>query len=252
MDEFKVLSALAEEQDGRGPQRADLDKCVHCGLCLNACPTYRELGLEMDSPRGRIYQMNQVAMGAPINEAYMRHIDLCLGCRACETACPSGVPYGRLIEAAREEILPYRKPSKKVARYQRWFFDKLLPSRPALQVAGAALYFYQMSGLQKLARITGAVKIFGTKLAKLEVLTPKAVLLLEDWQDLSGSRRTPFPRGVCGRVYRQCDFCSFERSYRPRSTTQRLRSGDSAGTRLLWSLAFAHGHGRPCHGFSAE
>src|ERR1700732_5168055 len=79
----------------------DLDKCVHCGLCLNACPTYRELGLEMDSPRGRIYQMVQVASGAaPLNESYVEHIDLCLACRGCETACPSGVEYGRLGEAA--------------------------------------------------------------------------------------------------------------------------------------------------------
>ena len=62
-----------------GPQQVDLDKCVHCGLCLNACPTYRELGVEMDSPRGRIYQMVQVAFGnAPINSSYIEHIDLCL------------------------------------------------------------------------------------------------------------------------------------------------------------------------------
>src|SRR5580704_14834510 len=87
------------------PQQADLDKCVHCGLCLNACPTYRELRVEMDSPRGRIYQMVQVASGAAeVNESYVEHLDLCLACRACETACPSGVPYGRLIEAARADI----------------------------------------------------------------------------------------------------------------------------------------------------
>ena len=80
------------------PQQFDLDKCVHCGLCLNSCPTYRELGIEMDSPRGRIYQMNQVASaGASINPSYLEHMDLCLACRACETACPSGVQYGRLI-----------------------------------------------------------------------------------------------------------------------------------------------------------
>jgi glycolate oxidase iron-sulfur subunit len=174
MEEFKILMALAEERNGRGPQQSDLDKCVHCGLCLNACPTYRELGVEMDSPRGRIYQMNQIAQGAAINESYIRHIDLCLGCRACESACPSGVPYGRLIEAAREEILPHRKLSKKQKRYQRFFFEKLLPSRPALQVAGAFLYFYQMSGLQKLVRLTGALKLFSTNLANLEVLAPTA------------------------------------------------------------------------------
>src|ERR1700677_3865433 len=86
------------------PQQVDLDRCVHCGLCLNACPTYRELRVEMDSPRGRIYQMVQVANGAPITSSYVEHIELCLACRGCETACPSGVQYGRLVEAARAEI----------------------------------------------------------------------------------------------------------------------------------------------------
>src|SRR6202140_1816402 len=86
------------------PQQKDLDKCVHCGLCLNACPTYRELRLEMDSPRGRIYQMVQVKNGAPITDSYREHIDLCLACRGCESACPSGVPYGRGVEPARAEL----------------------------------------------------------------------------------------------------------------------------------------------------
>ena len=97
--------AASETADIDKPQFADLDKCVHCGLCLNACPTYRELRLEMDSPRGRIYQMVQVATGAaPINSSYIEHIELCLACRGCETACPSGVQFGRLVEAARAEI----------------------------------------------------------------------------------------------------------------------------------------------------
>jgi len=77
---------------------------VHCGLCLNACPTYRVLGLEMDSPRGRVYQMVQVANGAPITDTYRQHIDLCLACRGCESACPSGVRYGHMVEDARAEI----------------------------------------------------------------------------------------------------------------------------------------------------
>src|SRR3954462_15662638 len=96
-----------------GPAQEDLDKCVHCGLCLNACPTYRELGLEMDSPRGRVYQMNAVAAGAPITPAYIQHMELCLACRGCETACPSGVPYGRMIEAARNQIEVARRRGRK-------------------------------------------------------------------------------------------------------------------------------------------
>src|SRR6476620_8215630 len=101
--------------EASGPAQADLDKCVHCGLCLNACPTYRELGVEMDSPRGRIYQMVQVASGkAEIGPAYVEHLDLCLACRACESACPSGVQYGRLIEAARAEIQEKSTPPLRV------------------------------------------------------------------------------------------------------------------------------------------
>ena len=98
--------AVSEKTDS-GPRQFDLDKCVHCGLCLNACPTYRELGLEMDSPRGRVYQMVQVANGAPITDSYREHIDLCLACRGCESACPSGVPYGRMVEDARAEMKPH-------------------------------------------------------------------------------------------------------------------------------------------------
>ncbi|HEY3458843.1 MAG TPA: heterodisulfide reductase-related iron-sulfur binding cluster [Bryobacteraceae bacterium] len=159
--------------ESSGPAQADLDKCVHCGLCLNACPTYRELGIEMDSPRGRIYQMNQVASGAPITDTYIRHLDLCLACRGCETACPSGVPYGRLIEDAREQIRSQEKPSWLTRLTRALVFQKLLPSRTSLQLAGTLLYLYQVSGLQRLVRFTGFLKLFG-KLSNLEALTPNA------------------------------------------------------------------------------
>jgi glycolate oxidase iron-sulfur subunit len=75
--------------------------CVHCGFCLPACPTYQLWAEEMDSPRGRIYLVNQLLDGAPLTAATAEHFDRCLGCMACMTACPSGVQYDQLIEAAR-------------------------------------------------------------------------------------------------------------------------------------------------------
>lgn len=152
------------------PRIADLDHCVHCGLCLNACPTYRELRVEMDSPRGRIFQMAQVSTGAAeITPSYIEHIDLCLACRGCETACPSGVKYGRLVEAARAQIeTSIQRPWR--ARLIRWMlFDKLLPSRLALGTAGAFLYLYQASGLQRLVRVLGLVP---KRLRNVESLAP--------------------------------------------------------------------------------
>ncbi len=157
------------------PSPADLDRCVHCGLCLNACPTYRELGVEMDSPRGRIYQMVQVSSGAAqISPSYLEHIDLCLACRACETACPSGVQYGRLVEAARAEI--EQKTSRPLhVRLLRWFvFEHLLPSPALMRLAAGMLSFYERSGAQKFARGSGMLKAFG--LDKVEMLSPGATL----------------------------------------------------------------------------
>jgi len=153
------------------PQQSDLDKCVHCGLCLNACPTYRELRVEMDSPRGRIYQMAQVASGAAeIGPSYIEHIDLCLACRGCETACPSGVQYGRLVEAARAEIeTKIRRPWRQ-RLIRHLVFRKLLPSRLNLQLAGAALYLYQASGLKRLVRTLGFLP---HRLRELESLAPE-------------------------------------------------------------------------------
>lgn len=155
------------------PQQADLDRCVHCGLCLNACPTYRELGVEMDSPRGRVYQMVQVANGAPISESYIEHIELCLACRACETACPSGVQYGRLVEAARADIENQtRRPL--ISRVMRRFvFGKLLQSPGWMSTAGVIAYLYQASGMQRVVRGSGLWKLLG-KLGRLEQLSPPA------------------------------------------------------------------------------
>jgi len=155
------------------PQQADLDRCVHCGLCLNACPTYRELGLEMDSPRGRIYQMARVHDGEPITDAYREHIDLCLACRACESACPSGVPYGRLVEDARAEIQNATKTGWLARLTRDLVFRRLLPSPALLTAAGAMLYLYQASGLQRIFRALGLPRLLGT-LGDRESLLPDA------------------------------------------------------------------------------
>lgn len=169
--ELRVLP----QRDPDAPQQRDLDRCVHCGLCLNACPTYRELGVEMDSPRGRIYQMVRVATGEmPIGDAYIEHMELCLACRACETACPSGVQYGKLIEAARTEIEHHIHRPWHVRLLRDVVFRRVLPSPVALRLAGTGLWLYQRTGLQKLVRATGILKAL--KMDKLEALTPTAEL----------------------------------------------------------------------------
>src|SRR5512134_3928962 len=82
--------------------------CVHCGFCLPACPTYKVLGEEMDSPRGRIVLMKEVLEGGLALDEAAPHLDRCLGCLACETACPSGVRYRDLIEPMRERLVARR------------------------------------------------------------------------------------------------------------------------------------------------
>jgi Fe-S oxidoreductase len=157
---------------GEAPTWDFYSKCIHCGLCLNACPTYRELGVEMDSPRGRIYQMIQVERGRlSIDESFVRHIDLCLDCRACETACPSGVEYGRLVEAARGQIEKYYKRPWLESTLRRVFFRAILPNRRRLEWAGRILRVYQRSGLEALSR--AFLNLFPGTLANVARLAPR-------------------------------------------------------------------------------
>jgi glycolate oxidase iron-sulfur subunit len=156
-----------------GPKQFDLDRCVHCGLCLNACPTYRELGLEMDSPRGRVYQMVQVANGAPITPSYEEHIGLCLACRGCESACPSGVPYGRMVEDARCQIESQARRGPAAAWLRNFVFRKLLVSPRALTAAGTLLYLYERIGLKRLMRAAGLFRLAG-RLGEIAQLAPSA------------------------------------------------------------------------------
>jgi glycolate oxidase iron-sulfur subunit len=138
------------------PTFEQVSTCVHCGLCLEACPTYRELRVEMDSPRGRIYLMKGLLQGkiAP-TEGVMKHLDQCLDCRACETACPSGVEYAHILEKTRTVLQPQRQTTL-VGRLVRWFaFTLLLPSRPMQWLVFKLLWLQERLGLTRLGAWLG-------------------------------------------------------------------------------------------------
>lgn len=163
------------ESNFLGPDRPTWDlyaTCVHCGLCLNHCPTYRVLGMEMDSPRGRIYQILQVDAGRlAIGESFVTHIDRCLDCRACETACPSGVQYGRIVERARAQIEQHYKRPWLAQQLRNLFYRRVLGNPHRLARFARFLRFYQSSGLQAVARFSGLLNLFG--IAQLDKLQPR-------------------------------------------------------------------------------
>ena len=147
-------------------------RCVHCGLCLDQCPTYRVLGTEMDSPRGRIYQIVQVDEGRlALSDSFVTHIDRCLGCLNCQTACPSGVAYGSLLEQARAQISENYKRPWLATKLRQHFYVDILPSFGRLARHARFIRFYQRSGLQSLARSTGILKLLG--MAELDALSPR-------------------------------------------------------------------------------
>ena len=127
----------------------------------------------MDSPRGRIFLIKSMAEGRiGLTDSTAAHLDLCLGCRACETVCPSAVPYGQLIEAARADI-ERQRPGGPLRRLFRWVnFSVLLPHPRLLSLAAAGLRFYQVSGLQRLVRASGLLRLVPGPLASWEPLLP--------------------------------------------------------------------------------
>src|SRR6266478_4844217 len=150
-----------------------VNQCVHCGLCLASCPTFAELGTEMDSPRGRIFIIKSLAEGRmALSDSTVRHLSLCLDCRACETVCPAGVPYGRLIEAAKAEIERTR-PGAPGRRLFRWLNFGLLLGHPRLLgLAASGARLYQASGLQRLVRRTGLIRLLPGTLPAWDALLP--------------------------------------------------------------------------------
>jgi glycolate oxidase iron-sulfur subunit len=154
------------------PSMDGLRACVHCGICLPQCPTYRVLGEEMDSPRGRIYLMRAAAEGrAELTPGLARHLDLCLGCRACETACPSGVPFGQLLEATRSQLGRKRVRAPESAHATLEWALSIFPHPDRLAALLWPLRLYQASGLRTLVRATGMLAPF-KRLEAMEALLP--------------------------------------------------------------------------------
>lgn len=168
--------------DTKNPPKPELiDTCVHCGFCLSTCPSYRVIGKEMDSPRGRIYLMDAINNGeATIDVATSQHFDSCLGCLACVTTCPSGVQYDQLIAATRPQI-ERNQPRNLADRLIRTLIFNLFPYPNRLRHLLPPLWLYQKSGLQKLLRNTGIMKKFTPRLAAMEAILP--TITDDAWQD---------------------------------------------------------------------
>ncbi|MBM4404673.1 MAG: 4Fe-4S dicluster domain-containing protein [Chloroflexi bacterium] len=157
------MSAQAPFFSGQdAPAEADIWRCVHCGLCLQSCPTYVQTGLETESPRGRISIMKAVhERRTGLTETATAHLELCLQCRACEAVCPSGVPFGRMMEATRAQIAAKTKRAFVERVGRKLAFRVLLPRPRLMRAMGYCLKLYQRTGLQWLVRQLRLLKPFG-------------------------------------------------------------------------------------------
>jgi glycolate oxidase iron-sulfur subunit len=154
------------------PSQSLVDQCVHCGFCLSTCPSYRIIGKEMDSPRGRIYLMNAVNKGeAALDDSTAPHFDSCLGCLACVSTCPSGVQYDQLIAAVRPQV-ERNQPRNLWEKFLRSIIFNLFPYPERLSIFLPLLWFYQVSGLQTLVKKTGILKFF-PRIASMESILPR-------------------------------------------------------------------------------
>lgn len=165
---------LAGFQGPDAPAEADLYRCVHCGLCLSACPTYVETALEMESPRGRLALMKAVNEGrVAITPRIVSHWEACLQCRACEAVCPSGVPYGRIMEKTRSQVRDHGLQGQSLRRISKVFLRAALPHPRRLRLGAYFIRAYQRSGLQALVRKTRLLRLLPGNLAELESQLPR-------------------------------------------------------------------------------
>ena len=168
-----------------------LVKCVHCGLCLNECPTYRVNGLEPDSPRGRLYLIRAVSEGSlPVTDDVVEHLQRCLVCRSCETACPSNVQFGQVMEAARHELLKdYTRPKR---RFLSWLaFRQLFPYPGRLKLVATLLRLYQRSPLPAVTALLGRLKLLPARLVVMEKMSPP---LSDRFFEIPETERVPAAR----------------------------------------------------------
>jgi glycolate oxidase iron-sulfur subunit len=148
--------------------------CVHCGLCTSFCPTYVELGTEMDSPRGRIYLMRAVTDGRlQLDDDVRRHLDLCLDCRGCESACPSGVQYGKLIEPFRVLLRKALPQAESLSLVQRLILFHLFPHAGRDRLALAPARLLQWSGLDRLLAKTGVMRLLPRSFRQMHDMLPR-------------------------------------------------------------------------------
>jgi glycolate oxidase iron-sulfur subunit len=153
----------------------ELLNCMRCGFCQPSCPTFKETGLEAASPRGRIALMKAVVDGImEPDDTFQEQMDLCLGCRACEPVCPADVKYGQLIEQTRDAIEDHKPRRWWVRQLRTAAFQKLFPYPERIRRLGGAIRFYQKSGLQSLARASGAMKLLSPHLRQMERIMPEA------------------------------------------------------------------------------
>ncbi len=165
---FRIFPAF----DSHHPPAQELvDDCVHCGFCLPMCPTYVLWGEEMDSPRGRVYLMNEALEGEPLTDSMVRHWDLCLGCLSCVTACPSGVQYGRLLESTRQQV-ERRYPRAWHDRLFRGLIFSLFPYPSRLRLVSSVLGPYQKYRLNRVAHRSGLLRLLPAPLQAMEALMP--------------------------------------------------------------------------------